>query len=29
LWLTTSNYGDKDSIPNNSNESIRKVELGR
>ncbi|MDX3192712.1 PQQ-dependent sugar dehydrogenase [Streptomyces sp. MN03-5084-2B] len=29
LWLTTSNYGDKDSIPNNSNESILKVELGR
>ncbi|MEV6825242.1 PQQ-dependent sugar dehydrogenase [Amycolatopsis sp. NPDC051102] len=29
LWLTTTNYGDKDSIPNNSNESILKVELGR
>ncbi|WP_396135316.1 PQQ-dependent sugar dehydrogenase [Amycolatopsis sp. A133] len=29
LWLTTSNYGDKDSIVNNSNESIFKVELGR
>ncbi len=29
LWLTTSNYGDKDSIANNSNESILKVELGR
>lgn len=29
LWLTTSNYGDKDSIANNSNESIFKVELGR
>jgi glucose/arabinose dehydrogenase len=29
LWLTTSNYGDKDSIPNNSNESILEVELGR
>ncbi|MEV4049912.1 PQQ-dependent sugar dehydrogenase [Amycolatopsis sp. NPDC049688] len=29
LWLTTSNYGDKDSVPNNSNESILKVELGR
>ncbi len=29
LWLTTSNYGDKDSIPNNSDESILKVELGR
>ncbi|WP_020638906.1 PQQ-dependent sugar dehydrogenase [Amycolatopsis balhimycina] len=29
LWLTTSNYGDKDSIPDNSNESILKVELGR
>jgi glucose/arabinose dehydrogenase len=28
LWLTTTNYGDKDSIPNNSNESILKVELG-
>ncbi|MET8998584.1 PQQ-dependent sugar dehydrogenase [Amycolatopsis sp. NPDC004169] len=29
LWLTTSNYGDKDSIPYNSNESIFKVVLGR
>jgi len=29
LWLTTSTRGDKDSIPNNSNESILKVELGR
>ncbi|MET8849887.1 PQQ-dependent sugar dehydrogenase [Amycolatopsis sp. NPDC004625] len=29
LWLTTTNYGDKDSIPDNSNESILKVELGR
>ncbi|MFI9005725.1 PQQ-dependent sugar dehydrogenase [Actinosynnema sp. NPDC053489] len=29
LWLTTSNYGDKDSIANNSNESIFKVQLGR
>ncbi|WP_431605609.1 PQQ-dependent sugar dehydrogenase [Amycolatopsis melonis] len=29
LWLTTSNYGDKDSIANNSNESILKVQLGR
>ncbi|WP_158849563.1 PQQ-dependent sugar dehydrogenase [Saccharothrix deserti] len=29
LWLTTSNRGDKDSIANNSNESILKVELGR
>nr|WP_206788458.1 PQQ-dependent sugar dehydrogenase [Amycolatopsis sp. MtRt-6] len=29
LWLTTSNYGDKDSVANNSNESILKVELGR
>ncbi|WP_103355652.1 PQQ-dependent sugar dehydrogenase [Amycolatopsis sp. CA-128772] len=29
LWLTTSNYGDKDSVPDNSNESILKVELGR
>ncbi|MFI9818203.1 PQQ-dependent sugar dehydrogenase [Saccharothrix variisporea] len=29
LWLTTSNYGDKDSIANNSNERILKVELGR
>ncbi|MEO6087532.1 MAG: PQQ-dependent sugar dehydrogenase [Umezawaea sp.] len=29
LWLTTSTRGDKDSIVNNSNESILKVELGR
>ncbi|MGW4058031.1 PQQ-dependent sugar dehydrogenase [Amycolatopsis sp. NPDC004747] len=29
LWLTTSTRGDKDSIPNNSSESILKVELGR
>ncbi|MEJ2852398.1 MULTISPECIES: PQQ-dependent sugar dehydrogenase [unclassified Saccharothrix] len=29
LWLTTSTRGDKDSIPDNSNESILKVELGR
>ncbi|NUT51794.1 MAG: glucose dehydrogenase [Saccharothrix sp.] len=29
LWLTTSNFGDKDSIAFNSNESIFKVELGR
>ncbi|QQQ74254.1 PQQ-dependent sugar dehydrogenase [Saccharothrix sp. 6-C] len=29
LWLTTSNRGDKDSIANNSNESILKVQLGR
>ncbi|QFZ20939.1 PQQ-dependent sugar dehydrogenase [Saccharothrix syringae] len=29
LWLTTSNYGDKDSIANNSRESILKVTLGR
>ena len=28
LWLTTSNYGDKDSIPNNSNEKILHVTLG-
>ncbi|MGW3961005.1 PQQ-dependent sugar dehydrogenase [Amycolatopsis sp. NPDC005003] len=28
LWLTTSTRGDKDSIPNNSSESILKVELG-
>lgn len=28
LWLTTSKTGDKDSIPNNSNESILKVNLG-
>ncbi|HEX6342277.1 PQQ-dependent sugar dehydrogenase [Umezawaea sp.] len=29
LWLTTSTRGDKDSIANNSNESILEVELGR
>jgi len=28
LWLTTTNYGDKDSIPNNSNEKILHVTLG-
>jgi glucose/arabinose dehydrogenase len=28
LWLTTSNYGDKDSIPGNSNEKILHVALG-
>ncbi|WPB58943.1 PQQ-dependent sugar dehydrogenase [Xylophilus sp. GOD-11R] len=28
LWLTTTNTGDKDSIPNNSNEKILKVILG-
>jgi len=28
LWLTTSNAGDKDSIPNNSNEKIFHVTLG-
>ncbi|SMH42762.1 Glucose/arabinose dehydrogenase, beta-propeller fold [Rathayibacter oskolensis] len=28
LWLTTSNSGDKDSIPNNSNEKILRVTLG-
>ncbi|NJC13808.1 glucose/arabinose dehydrogenase [Micromonospora profundi] len=28
LWLTTSTGGDKDSIPNNSNEKILKVTLG-
>jgi len=28
LWLTTSNSGDKDSIPNNSNEKIFHVTLG-
>ncbi|MFJ1958252.1 PQQ-dependent sugar dehydrogenase [Streptomyces microflavus] len=28
LWLTTSNSGDKDSIPNNSNEKILHVTLG-
>jgi glucose/arabinose dehydrogenase len=28
LWLTTSNTGDKDSVPNNSNERIFRVTLG-
>ncbi len=28
LWLTTTNLGDKDSIPNNSNEQILRVHLG-
>lgn len=28
LWLTTSNSGDKDSVPNNSNERIFRVTLG-
>ncbi|WP_224363934.1 PQQ-dependent sugar dehydrogenase [Hyalangium versicolor] len=28
LWLTTSNSGDKDSIPNNSNEKLFRVLLG-
>ncbi|KIF65985.1 glucose dehydrogenase [Streptomyces sp. AcH 505] len=28
LWLTTSNNGDKDSIPNNSNEKLFHVALG-
>ena len=28
LWLTTSNTGDKDSVPNNSNERILRVTLG-
>ncbi|WP_164001802.1 lectin [Pyxidicoccus caerfyrddinensis] len=28
LWLTTSNVGDKDSIPNNSNETLYRVLLG-
>ncbi|MGC5014173.1 PQQ-dependent sugar dehydrogenase [Streptosporangium sp. DT93] len=28
LWLTTSNTGDKDSTPNNSNERILRVTLG-
>ncbi|GAA1621224.1 PQQ-dependent sugar dehydrogenase [Saccharothrix algeriensis] len=28
LWLTTSNTGDKDSVPNNSNERILHVALG-
>ena len=29
LWLTTTNQGDKDSIPNNSNEKIFRVVLGQ
>ncbi|MDY7086689.1 MAG: PQQ-dependent sugar dehydrogenase [Actinomycetota bacterium] len=29
LWLTTSSGGDKDSVPNNSNERILKVTVGR
>jgi glucose/arabinose dehydrogenase len=29
LWLTTSSGGDKDSIPDNSNERIFKVAVGR
>ncbi|MGD8193066.1 PQQ-dependent sugar dehydrogenase [Herbiconiux sp. P18] len=29
LWLTTSNEGDKDSIPNNSNEKLLHVTLGQ
>lgn len=28
LWLTTTNNGDKDSVPNNSNEKILRVALG-
>lgn len=28
LWLTTSNTGDKDSVPNNSNERVLHVALG-
>jgi len=28
LWLTTTNAGDKDSVPNNSNEKILHVALG-
>ena len=28
LWLTTTNTGDKDSVPNNSNERILHVTLG-
>ena len=27
LWLTTTNTGDKDSVPNNSNERIIRVDL--
>jgi hypothetical protein len=29
LWLTTTNQGDKDSIPDNSNEKIFRVLLGQ
>ena len=29
LWMTTSNNGDKDSVPNNSNEEIFKVVLSK
>ncbi|MEV4277924.1 PQQ-dependent sugar dehydrogenase [Actinoplanes xinjiangensis] len=29
LWLTTSSGGDKDSVPNNSNERILKVTIGQ
>jgi len=29
LWLTTTNNGDQDSIPDNSNEQILKVLLGQ
>jgi hypothetical protein len=29
LWLTTSNLGDKDSTPNNSNEKLLHVTLGQ
>ncbi len=29
LWLTTTNSGDKDSVPNNSDEKIFKVSLGQ
>ncbi|WP_433089500.1 hypothetical protein ACQP1P_23550 [Dactylosporangium sp. CA-052675] len=28
LWLTTSNLGDKDSIPDNSDEQLFHVQLG-
>ena len=28
LWLTTTTTGDKDSVPNNSNERIFRVTLG-
>lgn len=28
LWLTTSNLGDKDSVPGNSDESLLRVDLG-